>query len=185
MSRVSKLAVWALATGLCTFAVTAPAQANSEKVVGGRATVKASMQIAVFLRSRGITVTPIGPAKIGNGAMTMPMVGGTVTVPTMGGTMNAKGGLQYKNGTKVVRVRSYVLTHKAGKATLTAIVNGRRIVIATMAAPMEQMSGKTGTMSGGLMLSKAWARTINRLVGMKVVHAGEKIGELSMTLKMS
>ena len=185
MSRMAKTTVGVLATGSCLFAIAAPALAKSEKVVGGHATVRASMQIATFLRSRGITVTAIGPAKISGGAMTMPMVGGTVSVPTMGGTMNARGGLQYKNGTKVVRVRSYVLIHKGGAATLTAIVNGHRIVIATMSAPKTKMSGNTGTMSGGLKLSAVWAKTINGLVGLHVVHAGETIGQLSMTMKMA
>ena len=185
MSRASKTAVVALATGLCTVAIAAPAQAKSEKVVGGHATVRASMQIGAFLRSRGIIVTPIGPAKVGNGSLAMPMVGGTVTVPTMGGTMNAQGGVQYKNGSKVVRVHSYVLTHKNGKAMLTAIVNGHRITIATMSAPKTSMSGNKGTMSGGLHISAAWARLINHLVGLQVVHAGETIGQLSMTVKMA
>jgi hypothetical protein len=185
MSRLSKSAVGALAGGLCAFAIAAPAQAKSEKVVGGHATVRASMDIAAFLRSRGITVTPIGPAKISGGAMTMPMVGGTVSVPTMGGTMDAQGGLQYKKGSKVVRVSSYVLSHTGVKAKLTAIVNGHRITIATMSSPKSKTSGNTGTMSGGLHISAAWANLINSLVGLHVVHAGETIGQLSMTIKMA
>lgn len=185
MSRMTRTTLGVLATGLCLSVIAAPALAKSEKVVGGHATVRASMQIAAFLRSRGITVTPIGPAKISSGAMTMPMVGGTVSVPTMAGTMNAQGGLQYKNGSKVVRVRSYVLTHKGGAATLTAIVNGHRIEIATMSSPNVHMSGNKGTMSGGLHISAVWAKTINHLVGLHVVHAGETIGQLSMTVKMA
>ena len=185
MSRASKTTLVALATGLCTVAIAAPAQAKSEKVVGGHATVTASMRIAAFLQSRGITVTPIGPAKVGNGSLAMPMVGGTVTVPTMGGTMNAQGGVQYKNGNKVVRVHSYVLTHKNGKGILTASVNGHRIVIATMSAPKTHMTATKGTMSGGLHISTAWAKLINHLVGMQVVTAGETIGQLSMTVKMA
>ena len=185
MSRVSKTSACALATGLCLLAMAAPALAKNEKVIGGHATVRASMQIAAFLLSRGITVTPIGPAKIGSGAMMMPMVGGMVNVPTMGGTMDAKGGLKYQNGSKIVRVRSYILTHKGGAATLTAIVNGHRIAIATMPAPKVKMTGNTGTMSGGLHISAAWAKLINHLVGLHVVHAGETIGQLSMTVKMA
>ena len=63
-------------------------------------------------------------------------------------------------------------------------MNGHRILIATMASPKTHMSGNTGTMSGGLKLSAAWAHLINRLVGMKVVHPGEELGELSATVKM-
>lgn len=185
MSRVSKTTVGALATGLCLVAVAAPAQAKTAKVVGGHATVRASMDISAFLRSRGVTVTPIGPANVSGGAMTMPMVSGSITSPTMGGTMDAKGGLQYQNGSKVVRVSSYVLTHKNGKASLSALVNGHRIVIATMTAPKVHMTSTKGTMSGGLHISAAWAKTINRIVGLHVVHAGETIGHLSMTVKMA
>ena len=61
--------------------------------------------------------------------------------------MNAQGGLQYKKGSKVVRVSSYVLTHTGGKAKLTAIVNGHRTTIATMSSPKSKTSGNTGTMS--------------------------------------
>ena len=65
-----------------------------------------------------------------------------------------------------------------------AIVNGHRLTIATMSAPKTSMSGNNGTMSGGLHISAAWARLINHLVGLHVVHAGETIGQLSMTVKM-
>ena len=181
MSRMSKTTVGALATGLCLVAVAAPAQAKSEHITGGHATVRAETTISSFLISRGITVTAIGSAHVGKGAMTMPMVGGTVTVPTMAGTMDASGG---KNGSKVVRVSSYILTHKNGKATLTALVNGHRITIATMSAPKVHMSATKGTMSGGLEISAQWAKLINHLVGLHVVHAGETIGQLSMTIKM-
>ena len=57
MSRVSKTSACALATGLCLLAMAAPALAKNEKVIGGHATVRASMQIDAFLLSRGITVT--------------------------------------------------------------------------------------------------------------------------------
>jgi len=184
MSRVSKTSVGALATGLCLVAVAAPAQAKSQHITGGHATVRAATTISSFLISRGITVTAIGSAHIGGGAMTMPMVGGTVTAPTMGGTMDASGGLQYKKGNKVVRVSSYILTHKHGRATLTALVNGHRITIATMSSPKVHMTATKGKMSGDLEISAAWAKRINHLVGLHVVHAGETIGQLSMTIKM-
>jgi hypothetical protein len=182
---MSKTAVWALAAGLCTVAVAAPAEAKTERVIGGHATVTPSAQISQFLRSRGITVTPIGPVKVGNGSLTMPMVSGQLNVPTMGGVMKAKGGIQYSNGNKRLRVRSYELTHAGGVAKLTAIVNGTRIVIARMTSPKVKMSGKTGTMSGGLLLTAVWAHKINHLVGMRVVHPGEDLGDLTATVTMA
>lgn len=187
MSRVSKGIAWALATGLSLLVLAGPVQAKAktERVVGGHATVTPSSEIAAFLRSRGITVTPIGGMKVGAGSLTMPMVGGRMQVPTMQGTMVASGGLEYSNGSKHVRVHGYKVIHTGHVAKLTAVVNGRRIVIATMASPTVKMSGQSGTMSGGLKLSAAWAHLINRLVGMTVVHPGEDLGDLTVTVKMA
>jgi hypothetical protein len=183
---MSKRLVWGIAAVLCALVLAVPAQAKTktERVVGGHATVTPARQITAFLLSRGITVTPLGGMKTGNGSLTMPMVGGQMQVPTMQGTMVGGGGLQYTNGSKKVVVRNYKITHVGHVAKLTAVVNGHRILIATMSSPTTHMSGNTGTMSGGLKLSAAWAHLINRLVGMQVVHPGEELGELSATVKM-
>jgi hypothetical protein len=179
--------VWALATGLCVLVVAAPVQAKpkTERIVGGHVTVKPAAQITAFLRSRGITVTPIGGMKVGPTGLTLPMAGGQMQVPAMVGTMKTSGGLEYSNGSKHVRIKDYRLTHTAHGATLSAVVNGHRIVLATMVGTKTHMSGNTGTMSGGLKLSAAWAHLINRLVGMQVVHPGEGLGDLSATMKMA
>jgi hypothetical protein len=184
---MSKRLVWALASVSAALVVAVPAQAktHTERIVGGHATVTPSAQITAFLRGRGITVTPIGAMKAGNGSLTMPMVGGHMQVPAMEGTMETGGGLEYSNGSKHLRVHGYELTHAGNIAKLTAIVNGHRILIATMTAPKTHMSGNTGTMSGGLKLSAVWARRINHLVGKHVVHPGEDLGELSATMKMA
>ena len=182
---MSKRLVWALVTFVCALAVAEPAQAKAERVVGGHVTVKPSVEITAFLRSRGITVTPIGGMKVGNGSLTMPMVSGKMQVPSMQGTMVTSGGLLYTNGSKRVRIRGYRLNDTAHGARLTAVVNGKRILIATMAPPKVSVSGKTGQMSGGLKLSAVWAHLINHLVGKQVVHPGEDLGDLSATVKMA
>lgn len=181
---MSKRLIWACAPALCAFAVAAPAQAKSERIVSGHASVRPSLQITMFLRARGITVTPIGAMKIGNGSLSMPMAGGHMNVPSMRGTMVMHGGLEYSNGAKHVRVHGYRLIHAGHVAKLTAVVNGRRLLIATMSASMK-LSGKAATMTGGLKLSAAWARLINHLVGQHVVHAGEDLGDLTATMKMA
>lgn len=182
---MSKRLICALAGIVCALFVAAPAQAKTDRVVGGHVTVTPSAEITAFLRSRGITVTPLGAMKVGTGSLTMPMVGGHMQVPSMQGTMTTSGGLEYTNGSKRVVIRNYRLTDTAHGARLTAVVNGRRILIATMSAPTVGLSGKTGTMSGGLKLSAAWAHLINHLVGMHVVHPGEDLGDLKAKVKMA
>lgn len=182
---MSKRLVWASAAVVCALVIAAPAQAKSHRIVGGHVTVTPSAEITAFLRSRGITVTPIGGMKVGSGSLTMPMVGGRMQVPSMHGTMVTSGGLLYSNGAKHVRIRGYRLTDTAHGARLTAVVNGKRILIATMAPPKMNVSGKTVTMTGGLKLSAVWAHLINHLVGMNVVHPGEDLGDLKATVKMA
>lgn len=182
---MSKRLIWALAALVCALGVAAPAQAKTERVVGGHVTVTPSTEITAFLRSRGITVTPLGAMTVGSGSLTMPMVGGHMQMPSMQGTMVTSGGLEYTNGSKRVVIRDYRLTDTAHGARLTAVVNGRRILIATMSAPTVGASGNTGTMSGGLKLSAAWAHLINHLVGMHVVHPGEDLGDLKARVKMA
>jgi hypothetical protein len=182
---MSKRLICALAGVVCALFVAAPAQAKSDRVVGGHVTVTPSAEITAFLRSRGITVTPLGAMELGNGSLTMPMVGGHMQLPSMHGTMVTSGGIEYTNGSKRVVVRDYRLTDAAHGARLTAVVNGKRIVIATMAPPTVSVSGKSASMSGGLRLSAAWAHLINHLVGMNVVHSGEDLGDLKARVKMA
>jgi hypothetical protein len=51
-----------------------------------------------------------------------------------------------------------------------------RSTVDALAAGVSHMSQTKGTMSGGLHISAAWAKTINHLVGMNLVHTGETIG---------
>ena len=185
MPRVWKPLAGALAVGLCSLIVAVPAQAKTHRVVGGHVTVTPAAQITAFLRSRGVTVTPIGAMKVGNGSLTMPMVNGQIQMPSMQGTMVTSGGLLYTNGSKRVRIRGYRLVETGHGARLTAVVNGKRILLATMPGTKMSGSGNTATMTGGLKLSAAWAHLINHLVGMQVVHPGEDLGDLKATVKMA
>ena len=155
-------------------------------MVGGHVTVTPSAEITAFLRSRGITVTPLGAMKVGTGSLTMPMVGGhDAGSQHAGHDDDQRRPASTPTGPSGSVIRNYRLTDTAHGARLTAVVNGRRILIATMSAPTVGLSGKTGTMSGGLKLSAAWAHLINHLVGMHVVHPGEDLGDLKAKVKMA
>ena len=184
MSRVAKTTASALAVGACSIAIAAPAMAKTEHVTGGHATVSESSQVTKFLHALGITVTPVGPATIHTGSMGMPMTGGQLNVPTMGGVMLTKGGFKYTKGSRTLTVTGYRLTHVGHVAKLTAVVHGKRILIATMTSPHVKMTTTHGKMSGQLMLSSVWAHLINHLLGMHVVHGGESLGGLTATVKM-
>jgi hypothetical protein len=180
--------------GLCSVVIAAPADATkSGRVIGGHTTITASSDITklvAFLRAQGITVTALGPATLANGSLTMPMVSGSMSAPSMHGVMDADGGVQFKKGDRVLHVRQYVLSHQGGDASLSALVSGRRvsqrrIVIARMVAPRVNMSADTGTMTGGLELTAAWADLINQLLDKHVLSAGADLGDLSATVRVA
>ena len=105
MSRVSKTAALALAAGLCSAIVAVPAQAKTEEIKSGTTSVLMSPLVKVLLAKTGITVTPVGPAKVGGGSLSMPMASGPMSVPSMNGKMKSRGGLRFSFGIVRVRVR--------------------------------------------------------------------------------
>jgi hypothetical protein len=192
MSRAARSVSGVLAVGLCSVVMAGPALAKSQRITGGRQTVTSSAiaHLVAFLRSQGITVTAIGPARLGQSSLVMPVVGGRMTVPSLHGQMRCRGGVQFKKGNRVLRIRSYGFSDRHGVGTLSALISGRRvalhrIALARMATPKAHVSGTTGTMHGTLTVTAAWANLIDRLVGRHVVSAGSTLGDLSATVHMT
>jgi hypothetical protein len=185
MSRVSKTAALALAVMLSAAIVAVPAQAKTEQIKSGQTSVTMSPLVKALLAKTGITVTPVGPAKVGGGSLSMPMASGPMSVPSMNGKMNSKGGLRFRDGKRTLVIRDYRITHHGKNATVSAIVHGKRITLAHIVDIKAKMSGKHGKMSGKLRITAAWAHLINQLIGANVAHAGQDLGELTMAVKMA
>ena len=190
MSEARRRAAWTLAVGLSWLIFAAPAQARLDRITGGQQTVAPSSAIAnlvAFLRAHGVTVTAIAPANSLHGSLNMPIVGGNMTVPNLQGVMECKGGLQFKKGSRVLRVRAYRLSHQHGSATLSALVSGKRvslhrIALAHMVVTKTNTSGKNGTMTGDLKITATWAHLIDRLLGKQVLKPGADLGDLSASI---
>ena len=185
MSRVSKSAALALATALCAAVIAVPAQAKTEQIKSGQTTVTMSPLVKALLAKTGLTITPVGPANVGGGSLSMPMGSGPMSVPSMNGKMNSKGGLRFRLGKRTLVIRGYRITHHGKEATVSAIVHGKRITLARIIHLKHKMSGKHGKMSGTLQITAAWAHLINQLIGANVAHAGQTLGELTMAVKMA
>jgi hypothetical protein len=185
MSRVSKTAAVAFAVMLSATIIAVPAQAKTEQIKSGQTSVTMSPLVKALLAKTGITVTPVGPAKVGGGSLSMPMSSGPMSVPSMNGKMNSKGGLRFRDGKRTLVIRDYRITHSGTNATVSAIVHGKRITLAHIVHIKAKMSGKHGKMSGKLRITAAWAHLINQLIGANVAHAGQDLGELTMAVKMA
>ena len=130
MSRVSKSAVLALATAVCAVIIAVPAQAKTEQIKSGQTTVKLSPLVKALLAKTGLTVTPVGPAKVGGGSLSMPMSSGPMSVPSMNGKMNSKGGLRFRFGDADAGDPRLQDQPPRQDATVSAIVHGKRITLA-------------------------------------------------------
>ena len=184
MSRVSKAAALALVAALCSAMIAVPAQAKTGQIKSGQTTVTMSPLIKALLAKTGIKVTPVGPAKLGGGSLSMPMASGPMSVPSMNGKMKSKGGLRFQLGKRTLVIRDYMITHFGKVATVSAVVHGKRITLARIANMKIKMSGQHGKMTGVLRITSAWAHLINQLLGANVAHAGQDLGELTMAVKM-
>ena len=102
MSPVSKTAALALATAVCAALIAVPAQAKTEQIKSGKTSVALSPLVKALLAKASITVTPVGPAKVGGGSLSMPMSSGPMSVPSMNGKMSSKGGLRFRFGTRTL-----------------------------------------------------------------------------------
>jgi hypothetical protein len=185
MHRVSRTAALALATATCAAIVAVPAQAKTEQIKSGQTSVTMSPLVKALLAKTGITVTKVGPAKVGGGSLSMPMSSGPMSVPSMNGKMNSKGGLRFRLGKRTLVIRDYRINHHGNDATVSAIVHGKRITLARIVDLKHKMSGKHGKMSGTLQITAAWAHLINKLIGANVAHAGQTLGQLTMAVKMA
>jgi hypothetical protein len=185
MSRVSKTAALGFAAVLSAAVFAIPAQAKTEQIKSGHTSVTMSPLVKALLAKTGITVTSVGPAKVGGGSLSMPMSSGPMSVPSMNGKMNSKGGLRFRDGTRTLVIRDYRITHHGKNATVSAVVHGKRITLAHIVDLKSKMSGKDGRMSGTLRITAAWAHLINKLIGANVAHAGQDLGELTMAVRMA
>jgi hypothetical protein len=185
MSRVSKTALWALATACCSIAVAVPAQAKLFKVTGQQTTVTPTAKVTNFLTKHAVTVSAIGPATLSSGTVSIPVVGGHVVFPKMRGILLHKGGLQFATATKKVQLRGFVLSALGGKPKLTAAVAGTRMLIAKVSGAKVSVSGKTGTLTGELRLSARAAHRIDKVLGTHAVKPGVDLGALTSTVTVA
>ena len=186
---------------LCLMATgVAGAQAATKvKVTGGTTTITPSAATNQFLASNGITVTPIAPATLANGVVTLPIAGGRVNPTNLHGFIRHRGGLKFSKGTSSLTLRHFLITNSNRGAFLEAAVPyrrcsraslanrrgrrllGRRVCIARhrglrVARLVNGARQPDGSVTADLLLSRQAARLINRLAGHHVVSAGANIG---------
>jgi hypothetical protein len=182
MSRISRSVLSLVAAALSVAVVAAPAQAKAFHVTGTQTTITPSAKAKQFLSSHHINVTALGAATISTGSLTLPISGGFVAKSGNAGLLRHSGGVKFSGGSRSVALRHFVLVGTAHRGVLSARVAGRDIVLARLIDVTRTVSGKSGTISGELTLSRAAAHRINHLFGKHVVSAGADLGTLASSV---
>lgn len=139
-SARGKLPAGILATALIALLAFAPlASASPDPVGGGSTTVTLNGNFVNYLKTFGITVQKISPAKLSGKKATFTNTGGSVDPTTGQGEVTLGGGLKFKAGKKTAPVKALVLN--TSKKALFAKVAGKKMKFATVAGWSQARNG--------------------------------------------
>jgi hypothetical protein len=140
LARGKKLPAGILATALVALLAFAPlASASPDPVGGGTTTVTLNGNFVNYLKTFGITVQKISPAKLSGKKATFTNTGGSVDPTTGLGEVTLGGGLKFKAGKKTAPVKALVLN--TSKKALFAKVAGKKMKFGTIAGWSQTRNG--------------------------------------------
>jgi len=165
MARGTKLPLAALAAALFALLAFAPyASATADPVESGSATITLNNGFTKYLKTFGIKITKISPAKLKGKKATFPVTAGEVDPTTGGGTVNLGGGLKFKAGKKSAPVKGLVLD--TNKKALFAKVAGKKVKLAAVGGYSFTRAGFGVSMTiKKLKLTKTAAKKLNKKLG--------------------
>jgi hypothetical protein len=165
MARGTKLPAAILAAALFALLAFAPlAQAAPDPVGSGSATVTLNKGFVKYLKTFGIKVQKVSPAKLKGNKLTLPVTGGEVDPITGGGTVKLGGGLKFKAGKKSATVKGLVIN--TSKKSVTAKVAGKKMKFASVGGYSFARSGFGVKMTiKKLKLTSKAAKQLNKKTG--------------------
>ncbi len=166
-SARGKLPAGVLATALIALLAFAPlASASPDPVGGGSTTVTLNGNFVNYLKTFGIKVQKISPAKVNGKKATFTNTGGTVDPTTGQGEVTLGGGLKFKAGKKTAPVKALVLN--TSKKALFAKVAGKKMKFATVAGWSQARNGFGVNITvKKLKLTGSAASALNKKTGYK------------------
>lgn len=146
---------------------------------GGETQLSLTRGLDKALRQEGVTIKPLGPAKLQGRELTLPVASGAFDPDAGSGTLAHSGGLRLVSGGKAVALRDLRLD--AATKSLTAIVTGKRMRLARLGgAKLEREGFNVQLKAKRLPLTHAATATLNSVLGLpKVLRAGRSFGSVS------
>ena len=165
MARGTKLTAGILAAVLFAMLAFAPfASAAPDPVESGKTTVTFNNKWTKYLKTFGIKIQKVAPAKVGWKKGSFNVTGGEMD-PTNGlGTLTLAGGFKFKAGKKTAVVKGLVLD--TGRSVLTGKVGGKKVKIAKLAGLSYSRNGFGVNVNlKKLKLLNAGATQLNKKLG--------------------
>jgi len=170
------LSILALALTL----VCAPsANASYDPLASGSTRIVLDRGFVGLLRSHGVGISAIAPAKLTGRVAILPVIGGEMD-PTRGtGTVEHEGALLFTSAHRNVRFRA--LTVKAKKTPLLAKVGGTQLKVARAGRIASKREGfGEGFSATGLMLTQKVATRLDKKLGLgRLLREGQPFGSLT------
>ncbi len=139
------------------------ASAASDPLASGKTTMTLQKSFTNYLKTFGITVSKISPAKLSGGKATFNVTGGSLDPTTGKGTVNLGGGLKFKAGKANAQVKGLVLD--TNKKTLTGKISGKKVKIATITSTFTRSGFGTNLKINKVKLTNAGATQLNKKLG--------------------
>ncbi|HEV7563479.1 MAG TPA: hypothetical protein VGO24_08245 [Solirubrobacterales bacterium] len=164
-ARRTLLPAGILATALFALLALAPlASATPDPVASGCTTVTLENSFTKYLKTFGITVSKVSPAKLKGNKVTFTVTGGSLDPTTGLGTVNLGGGLKFKAGKKSAPVKGLVLD--TSKKALTGKVAGKKVKFGSLAGWSFARNGFGVNLTvKKLKLTNAAATALNKKLG--------------------
>ncbi|HEU4707313.1 MAG TPA: hypothetical protein VFS64_09005 [Solirubrobacterales bacterium] len=165
MARGTKLTAALAAAALFALLAFAPfASAAPDPVASGSATVTLKKSFTNYLKTFGIKVQKISPAKLKGQKATFTVTGGSMDPTTGAGTLTLGGGLKFKAGKKSATVKALVID--TTKKSLTGKVSGKKVKLASLGGSSFTRSGFGVSLTvKKLKLTGAAAKQLNKKTG--------------------
>ncbi|HUB98246.1 MAG TPA: hypothetical protein VMS11_00320 [Solirubrobacterales bacterium] len=165
LARKGILPAGALAAALIALLAVAPfaSAATPNPLASGTTTMTLQKSFTNYLKTFGISVSKISPAKLSGGKATFKVTGGSLEVNGKG-TVDLGGGLKFKAGKKSATVKGLVLDTK--KKALTGKVGGTKVKIASIAGWSSSRKGFGINLKiNKVKLTNAGATQLNKKLG--------------------
>ena len=147
---------------LLAFAPLASAASNPV-APSGSTTVTLNSGFTKYLKTFGIKVSKVNPAKLKGAKATFPITGGSLT-PAGVGTVSHSGGLKFKAGKKSATVKNLVID--TSKKSLTGKVGGKKVKVASLTGLKATANGFGTNLSvKSFKLTGASASALNKALG--------------------